>query len=92
MSIEAARAFTKTVESDDELQGKVSEATSGQPAENLANVIEIAAGAGFDFSGEELKAAASELDDDQLDKAAGGLGYKLDRCWVKSWTISGDAD
>lgn len=89
MSIDAAKAFNEKLQSDDALQGKVSAATSGEPAENLANVIEIAAGAGFDFSGEELKAATSELDDDQLDAAAGGLRYKLDRCWIKSWSTSG---
>jgi hypothetical protein len=31
------------------------------------------------------------LGDDQLDVVAGALTYKLDRCFVKSWSTSGDA-
>ena len=99
MSIEAAKAFSEKVDSDKELQSKVSDATSGAPEEGLAKVIAIGAGAGFQFNGEELRAATSELGDDQLDEAAGGadsqptcyLQYKLDRCFVKSWSTSGDA-
>ena len=33
-----------------------------------------------------------ELNDAELDGAAGGLKYKLDRAFVKSWSTSGDAD
>ncbi len=85
--MEAAKALTEKVEGDEELQSKVSEATSGPPEKGLAKVIEIGSSAGFEFNAEELKAATSELGDDQLDEAAGGyLKYKLDRCWVKSWS------
>ncbi|MDA1312135.1 MAG: Nif11-like leader peptide family natural product precursor [Acidobacteria bacterium] len=89
MSIEAAKAFTEKVENDEELQAKVSEATSGRPEEGLAKVIEIGSGAGFEFNGEELRTATSELGDDELDAAAGGYEYKLERCLVKSWSIGG---
>ena len=33
---------------------------------------------------------AAELTETELDQAVGG--YKLDRCFVKSWSTSGDAD
>ena len=100
MSIEAAKAFTEKVENDQELQAKVDQATSSGQEDSLARVIEIASGSGFEFSGEELREATSELGDEELDAAAGGadskpicyLRYKLDRCFVKSWSISGDAD
>ena len=29
------------------------------------------------------------LQDDELDAVAGGLQYKLERCFVKSWSTSG---
>ena len=34
----------------------------------------------------------TELNDAELDGAAGGLQYKLDRAFIKSWSTSGDAD
>ena len=34
----------------------------------------------------------TELNDDDLSEAAGGLNYKLDRAFIKSWSTSGDAD
>lgn len=34
----------------------------------------------------------AEIADADLDSAAGGLKYKLDRVFVKSWSTSGDAD
>ena len=34
----------------------------------------------------------TELNDADLDGAAGGLQYKLDRAFIKSWSTSGDAD
>ena len=33
-----------------------------------------------------------ELNDVELDDVAGGLKYKLDRAFIKSWSTSGDAD
>ena len=110
MSIEAAKAFTERVENDEQLQAQVEQATSSGQEDALAKVIEIGSGAGFEFSGEELREATSELGDEELDAAAGGVGelsaaagsgdakpmvylkYKLDRCFVKSWSTSGDAD
>ena len=38
------------------------------------------------------KVKAEVLADDDLDGAAGGLKYKLDRAFIKSWSTSGDAD
>ena len=34
----------------------------------------------------------TELTDDDLNETAGGLRYKLDRAFIKSWSTSGDAD
>ena len=34
----------------------------------------------------------TELNDDDLNEAAGGLNYKLDRAFIKSWSTSGAAD
>ena len=34
----------------------------------------------------------TELTDTDQDQAAGGLKYKLDRAFIKSWSTSGDAD
>ena len=40
----------------------------------------------------DFDATDDELSDETLDTVSGGLKYKLDRCFVKSWSTSGDAD
>lgn len=77
MSAEAAQSFVKKVESDEELQKQVSSAKSDKPEESLAKVVEIGSAAGFTFTSSELKDAASELSDKQLDEAAGGWSWSL---------------
>lgn len=41
---------------------------------------------------DKTRNAPEALNDDDLNEAAGGLKYKLDRAFVKSWSTSGDAD
>ena len=68
MSEEQLKAFWEVIESDPELQQKLSGVT------DLDAVVEIAKDAGFTFSTEELqKAQAERLEDEELRGAAGGF-------------------
>ena len=67
MSEEQLKAFWEVIESDPELQQKLSGVT------DLDAVVEIAKGAGFTLSTQELKNAQSEIQDDELKSAAGGF-------------------
>ena len=39
----------------------------------------------------DIRPEMRQLGDDELDVVAGGLTYKLQPCFVKSWSTSGDA-
>ena len=67
MSAEQLKAFWEVIQSDPELQQKLSGVT------DLDAVVEIAKGAGFTLSTQELKNAQSEIQDDELKSAAGGF-------------------
>ena len=68
MSEEQLKAFWEVIESDPELQQKLSGVT------DLDAVVEIAKDAGFTFSTEELqKAQAERSEDEELRGAAGGF-------------------
>ena len=68
MSEEQLKAFWEVIESDPELQQKLSGVT------DLDAVVEIAKGAGFTLSTEELqKAQAERSEDEELRGAAGGF-------------------
>ena len=68
MSEEQLKALWEVIESDPELQQKLSGVT------DLDAVVEIAKGAGFTLSTEELqKAQAERSEDEELRGAAGGF-------------------
>ena len=67
MSEEQLKAFWEVIQSDPELQQKLSGVT------DIDAIVEIAKGAGFTFSTEELQNAQSETSDDELKSAAGGF-------------------
>jgi predicted ribosomally synthesized peptide with nif11-like leader len=72
-------------------------------ASGLDELVEMGSERGYDFTRDEittyLGSGSDELGDGQLDGVAGGadqpvcyLKYKLDRCFVKSWSTSGDVE
>ena len=68
MSAEQLKAFWEVIQSDPELQQKLSGVT------DLDAVVEIAKGAGFTLSTQELqKAQAERSEDEELRGAAGGF-------------------
>ena len=73
MSIEAAKVFVKQVDSDEQLREQVISAKRDKAEASLAKVVEIGSAAGFSFTAEELQEVTSELSDEQLDEAAGGV-------------------
>ena len=66
MSIQSARDFLTKVAKDEEF----SKGLSG--CKNRADQYQFAQGAGFEFTGDEMKAAAGELQDADLDVISGG--------------------
>ncbi len=66
MSLEHAREFVKRVKGDPDL---LKQAASFKTREERR---QWAQGLGYDFSGEELKQASSELTDEELELVAGG--------------------
>jgi predicted ribosomally synthesized peptide with nif11-like leader len=71
MSIEHAREFIKRVKNEKDLW---EQASSFQTREERR---QWAQGLGYDFTGEEMEQASSELTDDELEQVAGGkcCGY-----------------
>ena len=67
MSEEQLKAFWDAIQSDSALQQKL------QGVTDLGAIVDIAKEAGFTISVEELEQAQTELSDEQLDGAAGGL-------------------
>ncbi len=68
MSIESARHFLTKVAKDEKFRNLL----SGCKTE--AERRKLALGTGFDFTGDELRLARSELQDYDLDVISGGLG------------------
>jgi predicted ribosomally synthesized peptide with nif11-like leader len=66
MSIQSARDFLTKVSKDEEFRGRLS------GCKNRADQQQFAQGAGFEFTGEEMRAAASELQDADLETVSGG--------------------
>jgi predicted ribosomally synthesized peptide with nif11-like leader len=81
MSMEGAVSFWRRVEQDAALQSALSTAEATTESEAAVVVVSIARRAGYDFTPEELTAAlqrssqarGAELNDEQLEKVAGGL-------------------
>lgn len=75
MSVEAALAFLKKIETDDALRAKLAAADG-----RAAQAVELGKEMGLDFSVQDLQDAQDELDgelsDEDLADAAGGLGSK----------------
>ena len=67
MSEEQLKAFLEKVKTDASLQEKLKEAKCE------GCVVDIAKEAGFSISAEDLKKAQSEISDEELEGAAGGL-------------------
>jgi predicted ribosomally synthesized peptide with nif11-like leader len=66
MSIQSARDFLTKVSKDEEFRTRLS------GCKTRADQYQFAQGAGFEFTGDEMKAAASELQDADLDVISGG--------------------
>ena len=66
MSIESARDFLTKVTKDEEFRKGLG------GCKTRADQYQFAQGAGFEFTGDEMKAAASELQDADLDVISGG--------------------
>ena len=63
----------KQVDNDEQLREQVISAKRDKTEDSLAKVVEIGSEAGFSFTAEELQEVTSELSDEQLDEAAGGM-------------------
>jgi predicted ribosomally synthesized peptide with nif11-like leader len=66
MSIESARDFLTKAAKDEEFRTPLGGCKGG------ADRYQFAQGAGFEFTGDEMKAAGSELQDADLDVISGG--------------------
>ena len=66
MSIQSARDLLTKVSKDEEFRKRLGGCETG------ADRYQFAHGAGFEFTGDEMKAAASELQDADLDVISGG--------------------
>jgi len=66
MSMQSARDFLTKVAKDEEFSKRLS------GCKTRADQYQLAQGAGFEFTGDEMKAAGSELQDADLDVISGG--------------------
>ena len=77
MSIQSARDFLTKVSKDEEFRTRLGGCKS------RAEQQQFAQGAGFEFTGDEVKAAASELQDADLEVISGGypVVFPGGVCW-----------
>ena len=80
MSIEIAKQFLQKAESDSVLKAKLQAGPRGSKEQTLAEVVRIAAAAGFTFTAQHYQAAVNEtlsqqheLSETELEKVAGGI-------------------
>ena len=73
MSIQSARDFVTKVAKDEEFRKRLG------GCKTRADQYQLAQGAGFEFTGDEMKAAASELQDADLEVISGGLCVFFDQ-------------
>ena len=80
MSEEQLKAFLEKVKSDISIQEKLKAAPSPEAA------VEIAKEAGFSISSDDLKKSQSEVSDEELEAAAGGVVGKKEKefCYLYS--------
>ena len=71
MSVDQARAFIEKMKSDGAFRDRI------MAIEAVDARLAAASDAGFEFTEAEIKEVKSELNDDELDRAAGGKAY----CW-----------
>ena len=76
MSIQSARDFLAKVSKDEEFRKGLDGCKTG------ADRYQLAQGAGFEFTGDEMKVAAGELQDADLAVISGGVGCTTDYCTV----------
>ena len=80
MSLDQARAFIEKMKSDEAFRDRI------VAIEGIDARLAAARDAGFQVTEAEVKEVQSELTDDELDAAAGGLGlavFPIDRKWLK---------
>ena len=75
MSEEQLKAFLEKIKGDTSLQEKL-EAAADSDA-----VLAIAKETGFDLSADDLKKARSDIEDAELEGAAGGVETVVHVCW-----------
>ena len=68
MSMQSARDFLTKVAKDEEFSKRLS------GCKTRADQYQFAQGAGFEFTGDEMRAAAGELQDADLDVVSGACG------------------
>ena len=79
MSEEQLKAFLEKVQGDTSLQEKLKAAASPEAA------IDIAKGAGFSITAEDIQSTKSEsVNDEELESAAGGFFAGMSACCFKS--------
>jgi predicted ribosomally synthesized peptide with nif11-like leader len=76
MSIQSARDFLAKVSKDEEFRKGLDGCKTG------ADRYQLAQGAGFEFTGDEMKVAAGELQDADLAVISGGVGCTTDYCTI----------
>jgi predicted ribosomally synthesized peptide with nif11-like leader len=82
MSAEAARAFGEKLQKDESFRNQVQQVVASSQQKSTAELLKVAAGAGFEFTEAELTTAvqeqikqqhaAGELKDEELLQVAGG--------------------
>ena len=78
MSEDQLKAFLEAVKADADLQEKLNAAA------NADAVVEIAKGAGFIISAEELQRAQAEISEEELEGVAGGRNKEKFTAWKDS--------
>jgi predicted ribosomally synthesized peptide with nif11-like leader len=78
MSMESAKSFIERMKTDEEFAKQVSEHKDKEARMGFA--IEQ----GYDFTGEEVREAATQLTEDELQQIVGGLNNG-DICCVERW-------
>ncbi len=81
MSIQSARDFLTKLAKDEKLRTGLEGCSTGSERH------QVALKAGFDFTGEEIRAARSELQDQDLDGVSGGIEIGPPGCPLDRWEL-----
>jgi len=82
MSIESAKAFLERVKNDQDFRKELEEQPSAEERTNFVKANK------FGFTKEEINSLKDELQEEELDKVAGGGGY--DDCGTPAVSCPGD--